>query len=181
MKPIVQTPTPVLREKAQEVALADITSPKIKAILKEMAEALRRTPEGIGIAAPQLGYSLRIFLASEEALKWDEVPHEDDEEKKRKKQEWQYYTFINPKITKISRKKLKETEGCLSVTGVYGEVERAEKVTVEAYDERGEKFTRGTSRLYARLMQHEIDHLEGALFIDMAKNIKTISDKDKKE
>ena len=97
------------------------------------------------------------------------MPRED-----RKKKQWTYYTFINHIIRKSSKKKTSETEGCLSVPKTYGTVERSEKITVEAYDETGKKFQRGTSKLYARVMQHEIDHLNGILFIEKAKNIKNI-------
>ena len=179
-KKIVIDPNPVLHKSAAEVPIAEITSKKIQQILADMATALRNTSEGIGIAAPQIGYSLRIFLASEEALRWnepEETPHED-----KKKKQWAYYAFINPVIIKASKKKTRETEGCLSVPKTYGTVERSEKVTVEAYDEHGNKFQRGTSKLYARVMQHEVDHLHGVLFIEKAKNIKKLTaDKRKTE
>ncbi len=172
-KKIVTDPDSVLHKKAQEVPIAEITSKKIQHVLAEMALALRGAADGIGIAAPQIGYNLRIFLASQEALMWDEleeVPRED-----RKKKQWLYYTFINPIIKNASKKKIREMEGCLSVPKTYGVVERSEKVTIEAYDEKGKKFQRGTSKLYARVMQHEIDHLNGVLFIEKAKNIKKIN------
>lgn len=171
-KKIVTSPNPVLHTRAIEVPVVEITSKKIQQVLKEMATALRGTIEGIGIAAPQIGYSLRIFLASEEALLWDEL--EDMSREDRKKKEWTYHTFINPVIKKASKKKALETEGCLSVPKTYGTVERSEKATIEAYDEKGKKFQRGTSKLYARVMQHEVDHLDGILFIEKAKNIKKL-------
>lgn len=169
MKLIVKHPAAVLHERAAEVPVEAISSPKIQSIINEMSEALRKTPDGIGIAAPQIGYPLRIFLASEEALRWDETDQHEPEDRKKKK--WEYYVFINPVIIKTSRRKIIEAEGCLSVPGVYGRVERAEKVSIEAYNEKGEKFTRGTSKLYARVMQHEVDHLEGVLFIERAKTL----------
>lgn len=172
-KKIVTNPNPVLHKRAIEVPAVEIASKKIQQVLMEMAIALRGTSEGIGIAAPQIGYGLRIFLASEEALRWDELenmPHED-----RKKKQWVYHTFINPVIKNASKKKTLETEGCLSVPKTYGTVERSEKVTIEAYDEKGKKFQRGASKLYARVMQHEIDHLDGILFIKKARNIKHIT------
>ncbi|OGZ43923.1 MAG: peptide deformylase [Candidatus Ryanbacteria bacterium RIFCSPHIGHO2_02_FULL_45_17b] len=171
-KKIVTNPNPVLHKRALEVPIVEITSKKIQHILADMTTALRGTSEGIGIAAPQIGHSLQIFLASEEALRWDEL--EDMPREDRKKKQWTYYTFINPIIRKASKKKTSETEGCLSVPKTYGTVERSEKITVEAYDETGKKFQRGTSKLYARVMQHEIDHLNGILFIEKAKNIKNI-------
>ena len=76
--------------------------------------------------------------------------------------------FINPKITKFSKKKKMMEEGCLSVRWIYGNVERSTNVTLEAYDENGEKVTRGAGGLLAHIFQHEVDHLNGILFIDKA-------------
>ena len=171
-KKIVTDPNPVLHQRALDVPVGEIASKKIQHVLAQMETALRGTSEGIGIAAPQIGFGLRIFLASEEALLWDE--HKETSREDRKKKQWAYYSFINPVIKKASKKKTCETEGCLSVPKTYGTVERSEKVTIEAYDEKGKKFQRGTSKLYARVMQHEIDHLDGILFIEKAKNIKKI-------
>jgi peptide deformylase len=166
-KPIVRHPAAVLAQVAKPVAIDEITSPTIQAIIQEMSASLHASPDGIGIAAPQIGYSLRIFVASEEALRYDEV--KDIPEEERDKMIWKHFVFINPEIKKTSKKKLSELEGCLSVPGKFGIVDRAEKVTVSAYDEHGKKFERGTSNLYARLMQHEIDHLNGNLFIEKVK------------
>jgi peptide deformylase len=79
--------------------------------------------------------------------------------------------YINPQIKKVSRKKRQLDEGCLSVRYLYGKVKRAEKVTLEAYNEKGEKFTKGGSGLLAQIFQHETDHLDGVLFIDKAENV----------
>ena len=79
--------------------------------------------------------------------------------------------YINPEIKKLSRTKTRVDEGCLSVRYLYGKVERSEKATVTAYDENGHKFTRGGSGLLAQIFQHEIDHLNGILFIDKADDI----------
>jgi peptide deformylase len=175
---IVKEPDKVLRKKAQDIPVRSITTPKIQNLLADMKAALKKTSDGIGIAAPQVGVSLRIYVASEEAEAIDKgevtrkirnssargAPQKDATEKK----DWKYYVFINPVVKKISKKKADDVEGCLSVPGKFGVVRRSEKVTVEAYDEYGKKFTRGTSKLFARLMQHELDHLEGILFIDKA-------------
>ena len=83
--------------------------------------------------------------------------------KKQAPSEFGFDIFINPKITKISKKKKTVKEGCLSVTGVFGVITRAEKVTVEAHNEKGEKITRGASGLLAQIFQHEMDHLNGIL------------------
>ena len=175
-KKIIKEPHAVLHMPAEKVPIADIPGKKIQRIIQEMKEVLRKTADGIGLAAPQIGYSLQMYLASEEALWWKKN-HGDEVKKKNTENTWDYYVFINPVLVKASRKKVSEAEGCLSVPGTYGAVERSEKVTVEAYDEHGNKFIRGTSSLYARVMQHEVDHLNGILFIAKAKNVKHITHK----
>ena len=172
---VIIHPASILQGVAYPVPIEDIGSAKIKTIIKRMSEALRNSADGIGIAAPQIGEPLQIFLASEEALKYDKA--KEMEEDDRNQHHWEYYVFINPVITNYSRKKLREMEGCLSVPGKFGVVERSEKVTIEAYDEHGQKITRGASKLYARLMQHEVDHLSGHLFIEKAKDLVDIRKK----
>ena len=172
MKAIVIEPNPILHQRAREVPQKKITSKYVQHILHEMEAVLRKTPEGIGIAAPQIGYDVCIFLASEEAQIWDKLEEMPKEE--RKKKQWKYHVFINPAILRSSKNTLSDVEGCLSVPRTYGLVRRAEKITVSAYDEQGKKFQRGTSKLYARVMQHEIDHLNGILFTEKAKNIKVL-------
>lgn len=141
-----------------------------------MKDTLKSTPDGVGLAAPQIGVSLRVFIVSDESEEIDKIKKRRWEEKhgntyqKKEKpyenREWKYYVFINPTVKNISQKKVEDAEGCLSVPGIYGTVKRQEKITVEAYNEQGEKFTRGASNFFARVLQHELDHLEGTLFID---------------
>lgn len=139
-----------------------------------MRDTLTATDIGVGLAAPQIGHSLRIFLALKDAgQKPDSRPAEETPEHSQKVKKTTL-AFINPRIVKASRKKVWMTEGCLSVDGIFGKIRRAEKVTVEALDERGKKFTRGASGLFAEIIQHEIDHLNGVLFIDSAKEIKKV-------
>lgn len=179
MKKIVTQRALVLHQRAEEVPSKDIPSLHIQKIIREMSEALHKAPDGIGIAAPQIGYRLCIFLASEEALRWQEAEAMPEEE--RKKKVWQHFVFINPVIIKTSKKKTYVMEGCLSVPGKYGKVSRAEKVTIEAYDAEGKKFRRGASQLYARVMQHEVDHLNGILFTEKTKELVDIQKKSTKE
>ncbi|MEK7576522.1 MAG: peptide deformylase [Patescibacteria group bacterium] len=177
-KKIVTLPDLVLRKHAGIVSSDEFGSKKLLGIIKDMSDALRTTSDGIGIAAPQIGVSKRIFLASEEALAIDEDRAETSEiAKKSQKKKWLYHVFINPEILKIAAKKESASEGCLSVPGVYGLVPRATKIKVRACDEHGKRFERGASKLFARLLQHEIDHLEGTLFIDKATKLVTIEKK----
>ncbi len=180
--PIIQEPHKTLRKKARELAPDEIKSGKIQKLIRDMSETLRAIEVGVGLAAPQVGKSLRIFLVSQEtlSLRRDRDKLDVNELKKSKRErEWTYLVFINPKIIKTSKKKNLLAEGCLSVSDpagklVYGQVERFEKLTVEARDQTGKKFTRGASELFAQVIQHEFDHLEGILFIDKAREIKTI-------
>lgn len=162
MAKIIQNGNPILRDIAKEVPAAEISSPKIKKILKDMSEALKNEKDGVAIAAPQIGVSLRIFIVSGKLF---------DIEKDIENANHQDLVFINPKITKTSKDGEKHEEGCLSVRGKYGIIKRATKATVRAYDENGKLFEYGGSGLLAKIFQHEIDHLNGILFIDKAENI----------
>jgi peptide deformylase len=170
MKKIVQKEEKVLRKIAKEILIKDITSPKIKKVLKEMSESLKSQDDGVAIAAPQIGYSLQIFVVSGKIFDPDFVRYEGI--KKEKKDLPKDLIFINPIISKLSRDKEWVPEGCLSVRWLYGNTHRSKKATVTAYDENGKKFTRGASGLLAQIFQHETDHLNGILFIDHAKNVK---------
>ncbi|MDR3558094.1 MAG: peptide deformylase [Candidatus Pacebacteria bacterium] len=159
---IVQTDDPVLREKAQQVKPEDIGSARIKKIIADMKAAVDSQKDGVAIAAPQIGESLRIFVVS------CTVMREADPEFKGV---GKHLVFINPTIQKLSKKMQSIEEGCLSVRWKYGWVMRALKATVSAYDENGKPFTRGASGILAQVFQHEVDHLEGKLFIDTAKDV----------
>lgn len=171
---IVQTGDPVLRQKAKEVPEKSITSAKIQKVLSDMKIALDSQEDGVAIAAPQIGESLRIFLISERVFEVPEELADRRREKKDMKKKYGHLIFINPVITKISKEKALLEEGCLSVRYKYGKIERAVKATVAALDENGKKFTRGGSGLMAQIFQHETDHLNGVLFIDTAQDIKDV-------
>ena len=165
---IVQKDEAVLRKMAQKVNLQEIASPKIQKIIKEMKTALAEQDDGVAIAAPQIGVLLRIFVVSQkvEGL-MNKKENVSDAEKAKTKDS----VYINPEIKKMSKTKVQVEEGCLSIRYLYGKVARAEKATVEAWDETGKKFTRGGSGLLAQIFQHEIDHLNGMLFIDKARDV----------
>lgn len=153
---------PVLRQKAAEVPREMFGTRELSDIVYRMSKALRAAPIGVAIAAPQIGISYRIFVVRGFVMQGRERNDIDIDT-----------AFINPAIAKHSRKKLPmEGEGCLSVPNVYGTVGRYEKATVEAYDVSGKKFERGGADLLAEIFQHEIDHLEGILFIDKAVDLK---------
>ncbi|MBU3669028.1 MAG: peptide deformylase [Candidatus Taylorbacteria bacterium] len=153
---IVSEGNATLRTEAKEVPIEEISSPKIQKVISDMKRALQSQSDGVGLAAPQIGVPLRIFIVSKRV--YDDAP--DD------------MVFINPKIVKFSKeKRWMEGEGCLSVRWVYGKVERSTKVTLRAYDEQGNLFERGAGGLLAHIFQHEVDHLDGILFIDKAKDL----------
>ncbi len=183
MVTIVQKDAPVLRGKAEPVNPKDFDSPRLKKILNDMAVAMEKEEDGVAIAAPQIGVPLRIFVISHRAFEIDEEHHEESAYKEdvpkkeplEKKPAYTSMVFINPVITKLSRKKIWTPEGCLSVRWLYGEVARADKATIRAYDEHGKVFTRGGSGLIAQIFQHETDHLDGTLFVDKARNVEVIT------
>ncbi len=174
MKKILQRESSVLRELASEVNLNDIQSAKIKKILEEMKDALDSQDDGVAIAAPQIGYSLRIFMISGKVEGIMKKKSDEEIVNARKNGVYKDLVFINPVIKKISKEKRCVEEGCLSVRYLYGQVERSLKATIEAYDEFGKKFTRPGTGLVAQIFQHETDHLNGVLFIDKAINVEEI-------
>lgn len=167
---IVQNGDKVLRKISQEVPILDITKPKIQKIISEMNLALDSQYDGVAIAAPQIGISLRIFIMSGRVFDDDFIrgvkPIKNSNIKKHNN-----IVFINPIFKKISKDKKLMAEGCLSVRPVYGKVRRATRATIEAYNEKGDKFTMDGSGLIAHIFQHENDHLDGILFIDKAKDL----------
>jgi peptide deformylase len=114
---------------------------------------------GVAIAAPQIGVPLRIFLVHSTSTD------------KREKGILPEIIAINPTIVKLSRKKHIVGEGCLSVGDDYGAVKRSTHATLRAYDEKGNEYERGASGLLAQIFQHEVDHLDGILFVDKAEKV----------
>ena len=172
---IPHTENPALREIAKAVPVADITSPFIKTLIKDMKALLKKEPQGVAIAAPQLGYALQIFVVSGEALEKRSTKYDDEVATDMPIAD---EVYINPTLLKMSRGKKEKHEGCLSIRGKWGMVPRAEKATITAYDEHGKKFTRGASGFLAHIFQHETDHLNGILYTDKAASISDDKDKD---
>lgn len=172
---IVQSEDKVLRKISKEIPISSIKKPKMQKIIAEMNSALDSQYDGVAIAAPQIGVSLRLFIVSgrifdENFIRGEKPNKETDQNKKREPN----IVFINPIFKKISKDKKLMVEGCLSVRPLYGKVRRATRAIIEAYDEHGNKFTKDGSGLLAHIFQHEIDHLEGVLFIDKAKDLQEI-------
>lgn len=147
---------------ADEVPVEDIPSPKIRKVLKDMRSALDSYKvegfRGVAIAAPQIGVPLRIFLVHVDPAENEDSNIPD-------------IVAINPRITKLSKKRRVVGEGCLSVPQHYGAVSRAVNATIRAYDENGNEYERGAGGILAQIFQHEVDHLDGTLFVDRAEKV----------
>ncbi len=149
MKKILINPHPILTTACTEVT--NFNSAETKKIIAHLKETLKNTKNGIGLAANQIGYTKRIFY----------VKLTDFEK-----------IFINPEITSQSKNKALLEEGCLSVPNKIGQVERFKKLIVKARDESGKKFKLKAKGLLAHVIQHEIDHLNGIIYVTKAKNLK---------
>lgn len=128
---------------------------KTQKLIEEMLITMK-TADGVGLAAPQIGESIRLCVIDQRA---DEISLKND------------LVLVNPVWKKTSIKKDIMEEGCLSVPKTYGKVKRCAKIKVDALNEKGEKSSFTASGLLARVIQHEVDHLDGVLFIDKAKDI----------
>jgi len=172
---ILQNGDKILRKISKEIPIKSITKTKIQKIIADMNEALDGQYDGVAIAAPQIGVSLRLFIISSKIFDENFIRGEKPiKQKTLNKKREPNLVFINPIIKKISKDKKLMTEGCLSVRPLYGKVRRATRVIIEAYNEYGKKFTKEGSGLLAHIFQHEIDHLDGILFIDKAKDLQEI-------
>jgi peptide deformylase len=154
IREIVTLPQPILRRKARKVS--DF-GPEFQTLVDDMVETMRQAP-GVGLAAPQVDESLRLIVV--------EFGNEDDEDIPPK-----LYVLANPEITHGSDDTLVGTEGCLSIPGLQGDVERMEAVTVKGLNRHGKSMTVKAKGWLARIFQHEIDHLDGILFVDRAEKI----------
>lgn len=172
MESIIQKEDPLLRKEAKEVNVEDIKSRKVETIIRRMEKALDKEDDGIAIAAPQIGESLRIFVVSKKVFEIMEEEKDPTNKLSRDKEEYKNLVFINPEIIKTSKEQMLVEEGCLSVRWLYGQVKRARKVMVKAFNQDGKSFTFGASGLMSQVFQHEIDHLNGILFIDKARGLK---------
>jgi len=154
VREIVTLPQTILRHKARKVT--DF-GPNLQAVADDMVETMRVAP-GVGLAAPQVGESLRLVVI--------EYGDDEDEELPPK-----LYVMANPEITRTSKETLVGAEGCLSIPGVQGEVERFVAVTVKGLNRHGRPMTVKARGWLARIFQHEIDHLDGILFVDRAQKL----------
>lgn len=155
---IIQKGKTILREIAHPVE-----GTEARKVIKRMKKTLSGCDHGVALAAPQIGKSLRIFIVAGKIFKKEETDPEVPD-----------LVFINPEIVELSKEKEWFDEGCLSVEGHYGKIERSKNTTVRAFDESGEEFEYKASGFLSEIFQHEIDHLNGILFSDTAIEVKDV-------
>ena len=144
---------PVLRRKAKKAVKV---TPELRQLIDDMIETMRVAP-GVGLAAPQVGVSERVIVVEYA---------EDDEEEDAPPPKKKLYALINPEIIWAAEDLVEGTEGCLSVPGWLGDVARPEAIAIKALNRSGQKIKIKAAGWLARIFQHEIDHLDGILYID---------------
>ena len=163
---IIQPDNPILRKKAIKVTSFDA---RLKKLAEDMMETMLDAP-GVGLAAPQIAESKRLI-----------VVHLPDDEESYGEDAGVTYIVANPKIIKASKEKVSGVEGCLSIPGYLGEVDRHEIIVVTGQDIEGKDIRIKARGWLARVFQHEIDHLDGRLFIDIATRVWRVTENDEEE
>lgn len=162
--PIVGYGDPVLRKVCKEI---NSDYPELESLIKNMYETMDNA-YGVGLAAPQIGLDIRVFIVDTEPFSESEKLSVEEQEKLKNFKK----TFINPKILKEEGNEWGFNEGCLSIPEVREDVFRHERITIEFYDEKFQKHTEEYNGMIARVIQHEYDHIEGILFTDHISTLK---------
>lgn len=160
---IVQAGEEVLRKNAREMSRAEILSDNTQELIAHMRETMRHAP-GVGLAAPQVGVSVQIAVIEDRQEYHRKLTAAQLAERKRTT--IPFHVMINPRVVSLDHTTHEFFEGCLSVTGFSAIVPRAQSITVEYLDESAERKTVQANGWYARILQHEIDHLHGTLYLD---------------
>lgn len=147
---VITNPNPILRKVSRKVDIEDVKKGAYDELFADMTQTMLKK-DGVGLAAPQIAKNIRIVI-----INFDN----------------EILTIVNPEITKKSWSKKVGEEGCLSVPNVFGQVSRHKSINIVYYDEKGKKKKLLAKDMLARILQHEIDHLDAILFIDKAENIK---------
>jgi peptide deformylase len=162
--PIVHAGEPVLRQQARALSPQEIRSKEIQKLIEHMRETMRQAP-GVGLAAPQIGLSLQLAVIEDRKQYHKEITPE--QLALRERRPVPFHVVVNPRIRIVEEDRIAEFfEGCLSLPGYFALVSRSRSVRVECLDQRGNPKTIEASGWYARILQHEIDHLHGNLYID---------------
>jgi peptide deformylase len=162
IREIIHDGHPTLRKVAKKVNLEELSDPLFQQLIDDMFVTMYEAP-GIGLAAPQVNVSKRIFVVDLQ----DEEKHGP-------------YVVINPKFT-VTEGTIESIEGCLSVPGMIGDLTRSERVVCVGIDRNGKRVELEGSGLFGRCLQHELDHLNGVLYIDKAKNIRPAHTEEERE
>jgi peptide deformylase len=162
IREIVTHPAPVLRKKARKIT--DF-GPQLQSLIDDMVETMREAP-GVGLAAPQVGVPLQLIV-----VEYSEKAEEEEQEEPPK-----LYTIVNPEIIRFSDEMDLGTEGCLSIPGFVGDVDRPLEITLKGQNRRGKPLRLKADGWLARIFQHEVDHLNGVLFIDRAEKVWKVED-----
>lgn len=159
---------PVLRQKARAIDRRDIGGAAIQRLIDDMLETMSEY-HGVGLAAPQVHESVRLFVAllERESNDGDEEANEDATDRA--------IVIVNPEISIVSNEMVEDWEGCLSIPDIRGRVPRAREIKVRALDRHGDRIEIGAQDFAARVIQHETDHLDGVLFFDRMKNLGTLT------
>jgi peptide deformylase len=153
---------PVVRTTARDLTLAELRAPETQRLIDDMIATMYEY-EGVGLAAPQIHVGLRLAVL--------EVKPSDE----RSEDGVPLTVLVNPKLTPLGTKKASAWEGCLSVPGLRGVVPRYERVKLEALDREGQPFTVEAQDFHARVIQHEYDHLDGSVYLDRMKDMRSLS------
>jgi len=170
IREIITDGHPTLRKVAKKVSADELADPLFQQLVDDMFLTMYEAP-GIGLAAPQVNTSKRIFVV-------DLQLREDDEDLEQGKRHGPL-VFVNPKFTQVEGE-IESIEGCLSVPGMIGDLTRHARVVCVALDRHGKRFEVEGSGLFGRCLQHEMDHLDGVLYTDKAKNVRpAVTDEEK--
>jgi len=153
----------VLRQKARPLSPKEILDRSTQELIESMRETMHDAP-GVGLAAPQVGYSLQLVVIEDQAEFIQKLPSEQVAERERKPV--RFHVLINPELTILGSEAAQFFEGCLSLAGFTAVVPRAKRVRLEGLNERAEPVIIDATGWYARILQHEIDHLGGVLYVD---------------
>ena len=162
LRKIVTLPEPILRRKARPVSTFD---KNLQTLIDDMIETMREAP-GVGLAAPQVGISDRLIV-----VEYADLPEEEEDEDEPKEVKPKLYVMINPEIVKTSEEKVLGVEGCLSIPGLVGEVERYQMIQVKGLNRHGRPMKVKAEGWLSRIFQHEIDHVNGVVFPDRATRV----------
>jgi peptide deformylase len=154
IREIITLPDKTLRQKARKVSSF---GPDLQSLIDDMVETMRSAP-GVGLAAPQVNVPLRVIVVEFNESEDEEIPPK-------------LSVVVNPEITRFSSEDEIGTEGCLSIPGIVGDVERPLTVTIKGLNRRGQPLKIKASGWLARIFQHEVDHVDGVLFVDRAERV----------